>query len=297
MSQELIEPSTRANDNANYALQTFSNYIGALILEFEQKHGPYPDGIDIFTRVIKDSANLSVIQEPITISDNLRNSYNRGKLTWQAIRSLPINEHPELAISANYWLPVQSYYAINGFGNACLIVLNQMPRSQHASFCREFSEIIRPYFPSPINAQCSGGPRKEDFNYIGLTATAVSVNTQSNLQNPSIENACALIGKALSTTRQETINGRFRDKRKKKKKLSFAEKCSICESISNTSIADFLYRLRINSNYDNPDMYIYSDTYTASNQYKDLLYLTEIIIAGIKAIIEERLGIERMGQL
>lgn len=299
MSPELIETSAQANDNANYALRTYYNYVRAWIIEFERQHGSFPDGIDAFVSAVRDSADLSLIQGEYTVSDNLRNSYNRGRLTWQEIQNLPIVEYPELAISANYWLPVQAYYAIHGFGIACLIVLNQAPRLTHTGFRKNFSELVHTYFPPPFCGQCIGGPTKEDYSYPGLATNAVAVIAQSNLQTPMLTNAKELAGKALSTTRQEAINERFMQKRKdlKKTKLFRTEKCGICETIPATSICDFLYRMRVRSNYESPDMYIYTDPGEASNHFKDLRYLTKVVIAGLQTIIEGRLGPDRVNQL
>ena len=66
-----------------------------------------------------------------------------------------------------------------------------------------------------------------------------------------------------------------------------------------TSICNLLYRMRICSNYDNPDMYLFASVKPANDTkyYKDLRYLTKILIAGLDALIEGRIGRTEMSQL
>lgn len=295
----MISRSSQAADNANYALRTYYNYIRAWLLTFEQEYGSGQEGIGEFVHLLTQSANLSRVPGTYRVQQNLRDAYNRGQLTLEAIRSLPIDQYPELAISANFWLPVQAYYAVHGFGVACLIALGKTPPSSHFAFRINFMEIARQYLPPPICTRCSGGPEKEDFSFLNLNTTAAEVIAQNNLETPTQANARELIGKSLSTTRRDRIKEKFSEQRKnrRKKKLSLADRCEICEDISATSICDFLYRMRVRSNYESPDMYIYTYPEEASRHYKDLSYLTEVIIAGLKVIIEGKLGIDRVSQL
>lgn len=123
MNPEIIETSSQAADNANYALRTYYNYIRAWLLSFEQEYGSGQEGIGEFVHLLTQSANISRVPGTYLVPQNLSDSYNRGKLTLEAMKSLPIDEHPELTISANFWLPVQAYYAIHGFGVAVLLPL------------------------------------------------------------------------------------------------------------------------------------------------------------------------------
>ena len=57
--------------------------------------------------------------------------------------------------------------------------------------------------------------------------------------------------------------------------------------------------MRVRSNYDNPDMYLFasSDLEGTTKHYKDLRYLTKMVLTGLDALIERRIGKTEMGQL
>lgn len=109
------------------------------------------------------------------------------------------------------------------------------------------------------------------------------------------------VGKSLSTTRQEFLAGRFKEKRdkEKKKRLTCAAKNQCCQNEHPTSVCDLLYRLRLRSNYDNPDMYLFAPTeqQSAVKNYQELLRLTEFLVAGFDELIERRIGRKKAMEL
>jgi hypothetical protein len=214
------------------------------------------------------------------------------------MRSLPIEEHPEVALSANFWLPVQSYYAIHGVGLATMIALGRGLPKGHRSFRADFSELVYKYFPEPFCGRCIGGPARDDFSFQKLRTSVDEVARQSQLANPEfVQEIEDIIGKSLLTTRIKTLDFLFSNRRSEKKKvgkrnLTAAEKKTCCQNEHATSICDLTYRMRVRSNYDNPDMYLFApdNVGNATKHYKDLLYLTEVLIAGLDALIEKRIG-------
>ena len=84
-----------------------------------------------------------------------------------------------------------------------------------------------------------------------------------------------------------------------KKRLSYEEKKVCCQREHATSVCDLLYRMRTRSNYDNPDMYLFAtdSADSATKHYRDLLYLTRVLMAGLDALIEKRIGKTEMSQL
>jgi hypothetical protein len=73
----------------------------------------------------------------------------------------------------------------------------------------------------------------------------------------------------------------------------------ICSKLRATSICDFIYRMRERSNYDNPTMYLHgtNDTSSALSHYKDLLHLTNVLIAGIDTLIESYLSKKELDKI
>ena len=287
---------------ATYALITYYNYIKAWVVCIERLYGPGNDGESAFVDKFKSSDAYNHIQGGASVSEEFYNAYGRGRLTFKAMNDLPVEEHPELTLSANLWLPVQSYYAIHGVGLATMIALGRGSPRRHRSFRVDFSELVNKYFPNPFCVRCIGGPELKDFSFQNLSTSVDRVARQSQLANPEfVEEIEHFIGKSLSTTREKFLKVRFDETRsdKKKKRLSFKERNECCQKEHATSICDLLYRMRIRSNYDNPDMYLFASDKpeNATKHYKDLRYLTKILIAGLDALIEGRIGRTEMSQL
>ncbi len=52
--------------------------------------------------------------------DEVKRHLTRGKLTLNLIKYIDVCENPDFAKASAMWLPVQAYYAMNGFGLAVL---------------------------------------------------------------------------------------------------------------------------------------------------------------------------------
>ena len=288
--------------SATYALITYYNYVKAWVVCIENLYGSGNDGEREFVKQFRSSNTFNHIQGGASVTEELCSAYFRGRLTFKAIDDLSIEQHPELALSANFWLPVQSYYAIHGVGLAAMIAMERGLPSTHRSFRADFSELVNKYFPCPLCGRCIGGPSPKDFSFDNLSTSIHEVTRQNQLANPrSVQKIDSFIGKSLSTTRERFLEVRFGEirKRKRKKRLSPKERKNCCQKEHATSICDLLYRMRIRSNYDNPDMYLFTsnDPGSATEHYKDLRYLTKILIAGLETLIERRIGKIEMGQL
>ena len=123
------------------------------------------------------------------------------------------------------------------------------------------------YFLEPFCSCCTGGPEPSDFSFRKLD-TSMNMDTKQNqLVNPTrVDEIEHFIGKSLSTTRSKFLSVRFDEKRKekKKKRLTTQDKLDCCQREHMTSICDLIYRMRVRSNYDNPeipDLRRYATTY------------------------------------
>lgn len=206
-------------ERATYALITYYNYIRAWVVYLRREYGPGDDGINSFIDKIQHNAAFRHVQGGVPLSRELTNAYSRGRLTFRAMHSLPFKEHPEVALSANFWLLVQAYYAIHGVGLATMIALNMNPPQSHRSFRAAFSSLVNTYSPDPFCGRCVGGPRAKDFSFGKISTSMDKVTRQSQLASPTsvveIEN---VVGKSLSTTRLKFLDVRFDEKRNEGKK-------------------------------------------------------------------------------
>jgi hypothetical protein len=287
---------------ATYALTTYSNYVTAWVLSLNRQYGSGEDGKRTFLTVLHENDNVRRLQGGANVSSELQAAYCRGQLTLKAIQTLPVDQYPQLARSANYWLPVQSYYAVHGIGLAAMMALNMTPPQSHMAFRAALSSLLHDYFPAPFCGLCAGGPETRDFTFQGLLTTINKVFRQSQLANPNnVEDLETYVGKSLSTTREEFLGRRFEEKRnrEKKRRLLREAKTQCCQNEHATSVCDFLYRLRVRSNYNNPDMYLFTQTNHeyAVTSYKELVRLTELLVAGFDTLIERRIGRRRANEL
>ena len=84
----------------------------AWVVFVNRQYGIGNEGRDAFLAAMAESDNVRRLQGGITVSDELTATDCRGQLTFRAMQALPVEEHPHLARSANFWLPVQSYWAL-----------------------------------------------------------------------------------------------------------------------------------------------------------------------------------------
>lgn len=305
MTEPRIIESTQELERAQeaaYALTTYSNYVTAWVVFLNRQYGIGNEGENAFLVAMAGNDNVRRLQGGISVSDELTAAYCRGQLTFRAMQALPVEEHPHLARSANFWLPVQSYYAIHGTGLAAMMALNMAPPQSHMTFRAAFSTVVHTYFPAPFCGLCIGGPEAKEFTFRNLPTTMDRVVRQTQLANPEhVEDLATFVGKSLSTTRQEFLAVRFEEKRdkEKKKRLTYEAKNQCCKNEHPTSVCDLLYRLRLRSNYDNPDMYLFAPTahQSAVRSYQELLRLTELLLAGFDVLIERRIGREKATEL
>ena len=135
----------------------------------------------------------------------------------------------------------------------------------------------------------------------GLDVDDSSVRAQSNLQNPTGTNARLLIGKCLATTRREDHESDLIKERKRlrRKRLRVQQRENKKWNLHSTTIVDFLWRLRVRTNYSDPDMYLqpFRDEHDASKCCADLVLLTAYVVLTLKATVRMRIGATAFEQL
>ena len=200
------------------------------------------------------------------ISEDLRRHLFRGWLTLNTMKQLPLDDNPDLAIGASMWLPVQAYYACHGFGLAALCAIGmQMPdpaAHTHRKFLNMVStNIVQPgILVSPFGMRCAGDCTLGHEAFHDAAVTPAQGAGCSNLAAPvTAGHAECLVAKCLKTTRREELLKRQRGRRRdlKKARLTQAEKLVICGNLPHTTCLDFLYRMRVCSNYEDADVFLF----------------------------------------
>ncbi|TAN42556.1 MAG: hypothetical protein EPN22_12370 [Nitrospirae bacterium] len=283
------------SQTAPYALQTYYGYVRA----WRERIARENDNGDL-TQAALQIPNVAKLQGGLSPSQKLIASYSRGKLTLKAMATFPINDNKHLASTANLWLPVQAYYALHGAGLAAMLSLGHNEPKDHRAFRAALSELAARFLPPPLNIQCTGGPQSLDYRFTVLNATPQAIIDYNSLSNPIYSgNLDCAIGKCLSTTRHRFLEEMFdkarhcniSDKRKRRN-IPQAEKQTISKKLHATTLIDFLYRMRVRSNYDDPDIYLYAHSQVddAARHYADLLFLTQAAFSALSVILLKKLG-------
>ncbi len=222
------------------------------------------------------------------------------------MQQLPVQSQPELASVANLWLPVQSYYAFHGVGLACMAALGQEIPRDHRAFRAQSAKLVSWLFPTPFSVSCSGGPTPAEFTFSGIKTSPKEIAEHNALTTPHRFNADVFIGKCLSTTRERLLDENVKSaqhqnvsKGKTRRNVKSSEKQKISERLNPTTVCDFIYRIRFRSNYDNPDMYLYSAQFQddAVELYQNVTRLTQLIVLGLSTIIKKKIGSKAFSRL
>ena len=244
------------------------------------------------------------------------NGFGRlGRLTSQppGIRELLFNAwHTEVALGlpqaypdpgliryTNQWAPVQAYYAVYSLWRAWFAIEDKHVRS-HAKVLRSASSLIREraLFPSPWNYACAGGYLLTDAQHIGFQSVQISdVSALSTPGRHPVGDDWA--SKALRTTRKFFLSQREDDWKSENRtrsghpyrRIPPNRRQLIRRQLHPTTLFDFLYRLRIRSNYRDVDDFVSGQLRDADARryFEGLLDFTQSTMLLVEAIIREAL--------
>ena len=243
------------------AIKTYSNYNAAWCLRTQQSCslGGEQSRLGTFQK-LKSSPHCDL--------EAVKRHLQRGHLTLRLIQQIPADEMPEFAMASALWLPVQTYYAVHGFGLALLAATGSagsLPRT-HGAFMKVASKrIVDRLFPKPFSAVLRGG--YDQWKHLpgeltGIPDRRVDIRPGLNLERADEATSEAHIAQCLDTTRRRLIEGKLQDVRtkaqksgKRRARLSSQQQARIADSVGPTTVFDYLYRVRIKSNYEDTAMY------------------------------------------
>ncbi len=243
------------------AIKTYSNYNAAWCLPTQQR-------LELAAEQSRLEAFQNLKASPFYDRESVRGHLQRGALTLHLMRQVPVDEMPEFAMASALWLPVQAYYAAHGFGLALLAANGDaagLPRS-HGGFMKVAAErIVARLFPQPFSASLRGGYfrwRHLPGDLTGVPARWDDIRSGLNLELPDETTREVHIAQCLDTTRRRLLDDRLDRERTKLRKsrhsrarLSRQQQVQIADAISATTVFDYLYRVRIKSNYEDTTMY------------------------------------------
>jgi hypothetical protein len=163
---------------------------------------------------------------------------------------------PEFNVYSNHWAPVQLYYSAYTATRALFEASGKNTPGEHTTNLKELSREIsqRPdLFPQPWKTLCAGNS-DVNLTYPNLPEGICIKRISSLTQYTSVPfwDSYAL---CLKTTRERQLLKSIEDWKSinKRKRISPDVKMRISGNLQPTSIFNFLYRMRLKSNYEDID--------------------------------------------
>jgi hypothetical protein len=246
-TDEEIEQGNRFRTYLNYVC-SISNYLKSINPKTFLKTIA---GSAEFCRIKRHRVDLDAIEKL------LRNA-------WLTEVKLHIDgDDNEFATYSNHWAPVQLYYAVYLSLRAYSAANGSQIPNEHTKNLKAINNEIlnKPsLFPFPFQTMCEcSGARSDNSKFINLPV-GMSINKISGLTKYEKVDFCDSFALCLKTTRDKQIEKLCEDwkHRNKRKRVSPIEKEKMVKNLGPTSIFNFLYRLRLRSNYEDADSFLLS---------------------------------------
>jgi hypothetical protein len=275
-------------ENPGAAFLTHSRYLQAWALSAKITYCPgggvvrHDEIADALRGRVLADAGYSRIQrrncDPKSLKRLLFNGWGTELLLGLQGQLAPEEDEPGLLALANQWAVVQAYYAIEKVVDGLVVATGNPRPDSHEKTRTLFADqwAFRTYVPWSLRHDGSG--------LVGVpTGTAVEqVNTLGNVNDA---NCWGFIEVCLRTTRAPLLHQRLTEKRERERRkernawvraneervragkkaraepkwplplLTAAQKAEVGTSTKPTTMLDYLYRLRIRSNYQDTTMF------------------------------------------
>jgi len=268
------------------AFRTYTNYVHAWKVHT--------------TTVRPDHHSLQTLQAATNagqLSETVRSHLWRGELTLRLMTTPPPASFSRIAPIAALWVPVQAYYAVHGLGSAALLAVGQSLPQNHTAFRKAMAQLIRQFFSPDLavifQVQPNAGTQRS-FRHLSLSMD--QCRAQSHLETVTELNCGSIVGKSLLTTYDASIEEKLTEQRRRlpsgRSRLSPGTRATVESQAAAVSVIDFLWRMRIRSNYEDPKMFVHAawEPESAVSFCKDLTTLTERVCAELKLIVQRRIG-------
>ena len=198
---------------------------------------------------------------------------------------------------SNAWAPVQAYYAVYMSIHAWLVTIGMGGLiDDHTSTLRTVAShlVRRGLLPYPFLISCTGHPKLHERQIHGLPAGADSDVHIELLAAPSVADFHPRYAKMLDTTRSARLERGRREwlARNGRKRMPTVEQRAMASRLHPTSVFDYLWRLRIRSNYGDVSTFLLSGVEDRSHGalHSGLVALTSSLCLLIQSLIVAQCG-------
>ena len=289
--------------DAGWAFATYRNYVAAYTL-FLEAFGAGASRYEAIRVSVQTCArNRIAALDPSKPRGEIGRALRNAWATEVAIalpRTIGLDDDRFIAASL-HWLGPQAYYAVYQAGLAAILAKNLPLPDRHQQFMKVFHSqfVEKGLLPPPWDAACSGGSvQTGGHTFSGcLIGDEIPVNT---LYPADLDDARRVLRLALKTTRDrrfdEVRKALLRSKQVKTKagkparNLSTVRQNAEYEGMSPTTTFDFLYRLRIRSNYRDSDTFLAQNVGDITAFYEELVGLATSTLHAVECLVVMALG-------
>lgn len=200
---------------------------------------------------------------------------------------------------SNAWAPVQAYYAVYMSLHAWLNVsgttgiVDDHTRSLRSAVAQV---VERALLPHPFDVTCTGCPDLRERVIHGAPAGANIDDHFENLAAPTMSDFYPRLAKMLETTRANRLDRLRKEwlRQQGRMRMPAHAKRSQAERLHSTSVFDYLWRLRIRSNYGDVSSILLSGTEDAGHRrfHAGLMTITSSLCLMLQALIVAKTGPE-----
>ena len=272
------------------AFDTYRNYLSCLKKDFGEKYST----LEHFAQSVWDEYKFLTVSTDTPDTKVLRRFL---MIAWNTEYLAKTNISPEVEIIkiSNQWRPIQAYYSIYSAGEAAVYILDGISVESHSKCISKLNTFF--VERAKIRPWCFSyrGNKRKGFTPYNFPSDAKPINnlTRKNTKHIDIIATCI---RAEHQNRIDDFEPRKLSDEQKKKGQKKALK--IDHDPKYTTILNFLYRLRIKSNYKDAEIFICD----SPNEYikkfsEDLSSIVNATLVLLEMVIIKRWGFSNFEKL
>lgn len=300
--QIVLEWPTDEEEDRTRRFQVNKNYLVALSQHLHERYGA---GLEASSegllREARQLEGFSRIQRNVSVDVGACRS--ALSLSWTGPIQLELASWSQVQFNLPYtnaWAPVHAYYAVYGAARAWLVAQGQTTTSHSSTLKAIGSEVLsRHLYPAPWNVSCSGCCHDRSHSFHGSPDGLTPAAPRLLLETPAPTTFWPRYMKMLETTRKHVLQQRYDDWKKQhgKKRISMERKLEISEAVPPTTVFDFLWRLRVRSNYHGIEHFLMTNVPDSWHQefYEAIRLLTHLSSLLFDCWLAQKMGRDEYG--
>lgn len=260
----VIEWPTVEEEDRSRRFQVNKNYLLSLSQHLQAQYGVGVTGAsEGLVQSLAAERGYSRIQR--TLAADIDACRTALSLSWTGLVQLELASWSKVRSSLPYtnaWAPIHAYYAVYAAARAWLVAQGQITTSHAATLKAIGSEVCnRRLYPSPWNVFCVGCCDDGTHVFHNVPKGHRVADPGTLLQNPSEATFWPRYMKMIETTRAQVLKQRYDEWKHahSRKRMYTAEKHLLANGTPATTFFDFLWRLRVRSNYRGVEAFVMTD--------------------------------------